>query len=151
MARVRHRILLVESEGRLRSQLQRLTQELGIIDTESGVPTARARLLKNRYDWLITNIRLEAYNGLQLAYLAYVAGKPIRILIYGEEEDLTLAREAQRLGAFFESRALITRTVNGYLTGTLPAADRRDPGRRDRREPIRGGRRAYDGAWLLVH
>ena len=146
-----HRILLVESEGRLRSQLHRLTRDFGVIDTHAGVPTARAWLLKNRYDWLITNIRLEAYNGLQLAYLAYVAGKPIRILIYGEEADLTLAREAQRLGAFFESRALITRTINSYLTGALPAADRRDPARRDRREPIRGGRRAYDGAWLLVH
>ena len=146
-----HRILLVESEGRLRSQLQQLTRQLGVIDTDSGVPTARARLLQNRYDWLITNIRLEAYNGLQLAYLAHVAGKPIRILIYGEEADLTLAREAQRLGAFFESRALITRTVNSYLTGALPAADRRNPAQRDRRAPVRGGRRAYDGAWLMVH
>lgn len=146
-----NRILLVESEGRLRSQLHRLTRELGVTDLESGVPTARARLLANRYDWLITNIRLEAYNGLQLAYLAHVAGKPTRILIYGEDADLTLAREAQRLGAFFESRALITQTVSAYLTGMLPPADRRDPGRKDRRAPIRGGRRAYDGAYLMVH
>ena len=37
------------------------------------------------YDWLITNIRLQAYNGLHLAYLAKMTHRPINILVYGDD------------------------------------------------------------------
>ena len=69
------------------------------------MPTARQRLLTTSHSWLITNVRLHAYNGLHLAYLAKMAPEPPNILVYGDDTDLLLAREAQQIGAFYESRS----------------------------------------------
>jgi hypothetical protein len=72
---------------------------------------------------------------------------PIRVLVYGDLEDLLLAREAQQLG-FFEPQTSIQNTLTGYLTGLLPATDRRNVTNRDRRGLFRGGRRNSDTAGL---
>ena len=141
-----NRVLLVEPETVLRLQMRSAVNDVAIIDTESGVPTARQRLLGAPYDWHVTNIRLQAYNGLHLAYLARMSTRPIRILIYGNGDDLLLAREAQQLGAFYESRTSVVSSLPGYLTGLLPAADRRDAALPDRRSMFRGGRRSGDTA-----
>jgi hypothetical protein len=101
-------------------------------------------LVSKPYDWLVTNIRLEAYNGLHLAYLAKVTQQPTKILIYSDEADLLLAREAQRLGAFYEPRDTIRQSLPGYLSSTLPSSDRRDVAIPDRRATFRGGRRSSD-------
>ncbi len=135
---------MVEPEPALRLQLHDAAADLGVIDTDCGMPTARNRLLTTPYTWLVTNIRLDAYNGLHLAYLARMAGGPISILVYGDDEDLVLAREAQELGAFYESRAVVSRSLAGYLTTPLPPKDRRDVGTHDRRGVSRGGRRRSD-------
>ena len=139
-----HRVLIVEPDSTLRLQLRNAIGSLAGVDADSGVPTARQRLLTTRHHWLVTNVRLDAYNGLHLAYLAKMAQQPPSILVYGDEADLLLAREAQQLGAFYESRAAITRSVAAYLTSLLPARDRRDASSRDRRLAFRGGRRCSD-------
>ncbi len=138
------RILVVEPDGRLRARLRRAVAGLAEIDTDAGAPTARDLLLVNPYDWLVTNIRLDAYNGLHLAYLAASAGRHVRTLVYGERSDVSLAREAQHIGAFFEARVCIHHALPRYLTGALPPIDRRDPGHADRRTAFRGGRRSSD-------
>jgi hypothetical protein len=51
------------------------------------------------YEWVITNLRLQAYNGLHLLHLAGAAGLPARFLIYSDRFERTLAQEAQRAGA----------------------------------------------------
>ena len=139
-----NRVLLVEPETVLRLQIRNAVDTMAVIDAEPGVPTARQRLLGAPYSWLVTNIRLQAYNGLHLAYLARMSARPIRILVYGEGDDLLLAREAQQLGAFYESRKSVVNSLAGYLTGLLPATDRRDASVQDRRSMYRGGRRSAD-------
>jgi hypothetical protein len=139
-----NRLLMVEPETSLRMELQQAVGNLAVIDADYGVPTARHRLLSTPYTWLITNIRLDAYNGLHLAYLARMAQTPIRILVYGEATDHVLAREAQDLGAFYELREAVSRSLPGYLTAPLPPTDRRDVRVRDRRLQFRGGRRSSD-------
>jgi DNA-binding NtrC family response regulator len=121
------RVLVVEPEGTLRAKLREAGRLFAHIDAYPSATVARTHLLGRSYDWLITNIRLEAYNGLHLAYLATSASLPVRILIYGENADLALAREAQRLGAFFETKDCVHQTLGAYLVGTLPPRDRRDP------------------------
>jgi hypothetical protein len=138
------RVLLVEPDSRLREQLRVAGTRLVDLDAHAGAPLARANLLANQYDWLVTNVRLGAYNGLHLAYLARLKNPSARILIYGREVDLSLAREAQGLGAFYESQLCIARSLSAYLRGALPAHDRRDPGRGNRRGIFRGGRRCTD-------
>jgi hypothetical protein len=81
-----------------------------------------------------------------LAYLATMGHRAIRILIYGDESDLLLAREAQQLGAFYESRKSILNSLAGYLTSALPQNDRRNVAVPDRRTMFRGGRRRADVA-----
>jgi len=141
-----NRVLLVEPETILRLQMRNAVETVAMIDAEPGVPTARQRLLGAPYNWLVTNIRVQAYNGLHLAYLAKMSNRPIRILIYGDSDDLILAREAQQLGAFYESRKSIVSSLAGYLTCLLPSRDRRDAAVHDRRLAFRGGRRSADAA-----
>jgi hypothetical protein len=139
-----HRVLIVEPDAALRFQLRTVVETVAGVDAEPGVPTARQRLLTTPHDWLVTNVRLDAYNGLHLAYLARMAPQPPKILVYGDETDLLLAREAQELGAFYESKAAIVRSLAAYLLASLPGRDRRNVAVRDRRMGFRGGRRNSD-------
>ena len=138
------RLLLVEPDVRLRTRLRGVAAPHALIDADAAAPAARTRLLTGGYDWLVTNIRLEAYNGLHLAYLANLTARPIRILVYGDRADLPLAREAQTIGAFFEPRTCIADSLPGYLSTELPPSDRRAAYRPDRRTSFRGGRRSGD-------
>jgi hypothetical protein len=145
------RLLLVEPDGWLRGRLHGVASTHAEIHADAAAPAARARLLSGAYDWLVTNIRLDAYNGLHLAYLANLTARPMRIVVYGEAGDLALAREAQMLGAFFEPRMRIAEALAGYLATDLPASDRRTPSCSDRRLTFRGGRRAGDGlSWPTI-
>jgi hypothetical protein len=72
--------------------------------------------------------------------------RPINILVYGDDSDLLLAREAQGLGAFYESRTSILNSLAGYLASALPPNDRRNAAVRNRRTMFRGGRRSADVA-----
>ncbi len=127
-----HRVLIVEPETILRLQLRNVAADIAAIDAEAGMPAARQRVIAMPYDWLITNIRLQAYNGLHLAYLARMSHRPINILVYGDDSDLLLAREAQGLGAFYESRTSILNSLAGYLASAA-AAER--PPQRGRARP----------------
>ena len=142
-----HRVLIVEPETILRLQLRNVAADIAAIDAEAGMPAARQRVIAMPYDWLITNIRLQAYNGLHLAYLARMSHRPINILVYGDDSDLLLAREAQGLGAFYESRTSILNSLAGYLASPLPPNDRRNAAVHDRRTMFRGGRRSADVAY----
>jgi hypothetical protein len=139
-----NRVLIVEPEATLRQQLRTAAETISAVDAEAGVPTARQRLLTIPYSWLVTNIRLHAYNGLHLAYLAKMSQAPIRILVYGDRGDLLLAREAQQLGGFYEPSLSVANVLSRLLTSVLPPADRRDAAGGDRRQLFRGGRRTSD-------
>jgi hypothetical protein len=139
-----NRVLIVEPETILRLQLRNVAGNTGSVDVETGMPSARQRLLTTPYAWLVTNVRLHAYNGLHLAYLAKMTHTPIKILVYGEYGDLLLAREAQQLGGFYEPKVSIANALPGYLTSPLPPNDRRDATSRERRRLFRGGRRSSD-------
>lgn len=105
---------------------------------------ARAQLSETPYDFLVTNLRLGAYNGLHLVHLAAAHGLPVRCIVYTDERDVELARDIQSAGAFYETRECLPTTLAAYLRGTLPARDRRAPVMSDRRRVFRGGRRCWD-------
>src|SRR5256885_988696 len=138
------RVLLVEPDLRVRSVLRDALRLLAEVDDCRDFPVARARLSAASYDWLISNLRLESYNGLHLVHLVAFAGLPTRALVYGDPHDVWLAREAQRIGAFYESRDHLLRALPAIVLGKLPETDRRDPMAADRRSVFRGGRRAVD-------
>ena len=102
---------------------------------------ARARLLSNPPDLLVTNLRLQDYNGLHLVILSPSA---TRCIVYALEDDLVLAREAQGAGAFYERQRRLPFAISSYLHTILPPRDRRDLRVLDRRRSFRGGRRGTD-------
>jgi DNA-binding NarL/FixJ family response regulator len=145
------RVLIVEPDPAMRASLRDSIRSIAEVDESPDFPAARAQMSATSYDLLITNLRLEAYNGLHLVLLAAAAGLPTRSLVYDERQDASLAREAQRAGAFYELRDHLTRTLAAYVQGTLPGTDRRDPFVTDRRSVSRGGRRSVDSAPEVKH
>lgn len=112
------------------------------VTTATGFQRARGRLRTERPDLVVTNVCLEAYNGIHLALLADPART--RVIVYADEHDASLARDVQAAGAFYERRPRLTAAVPAYLHATLPAMDRRNPAVADRRQTSRNGRRATD-------
>jgi hypothetical protein len=140
------RVLLVEPDAVRRAHLRDAIREVADIDGDADFLIARTHLISKPYDWLFTNIRLGAYNGLQLVQLAGTARLTARSLVYEDHRDVWLAREAQRVGAFYESGDRVDRALPAYLRGALPPHDRRNPAEPDRRTFFRGGRRSTDSS-----
>jgi len=140
----RMHILLVEPDGAARGILQAAASVFAHVESHGRFDTARARVTLTLFDFLVTNVRLGDYNGLHLVYLRSPGrGAPCAI-VYSDNRDPGLAREAQRAGAFYEVGTCLPVTLAAYVTGTLPVRDRRDPAISDRRVLFRGGRRSWD-------
>jgi hypothetical protein len=121
--------------------LQQLIRDVASVDGCSDFATARMRLLEDRPDVLVTNLRLGAHNGLHLVHLADLS---TRSFVYMEREDPVLLREAQRAGAFIEAVERLPSSARSFVRASLPDRDRRDYMILDRRQVPRGGRRAAD-------
>ncbi len=104
---------------------------------------ARHELLLCRPHVLIASLRLAAFNGIHLAYLAKNNRPDTRVMIYGTN-DRMLAAEIQSAGAFFERQSSVLVAVTAFLQGNLPDRDRRGVTVVDRRSVFRGGRRTTD-------
>ncbi len=92
---------------------------------------------------LIANVRLGAFNGIHLAYLAKINNPKTRVMIYGQD-DRMLAGEVQSAGAFYERSDCVRYALAAFLQASLPDRDRRDVTFTDRRQIFRGGRRTTD-------
>jgi len=120
------------------------------IDTCTDFESARERILATEYDLLVANLRLEAYNGLHLVYLAKASGLRTRAVVYTAARDARLGRDVQEAGAFYETADRFTRALPNYLSRPLPDRDRRSPGCADRRGTFRGSRRMADEPMMAV-
>jgi DNA-binding NtrC family response regulator len=141
-------ILLVEPDSILRALLaKRLPAQ---IDQHARFETARPRLDRVHYDLIVANLRLGAYNGLQLVHLARLSGAATHAVVYDERLSVALVREVQQAGALFEVTHRLPITLPAYVGAALPASDRRNPIVPDRRVVRRGGRRRWDRHVLAV-
>ncbi len=137
--------MLVEPHWGTRALLHRATLMIANVATYTNFATAR-RDLENApsIDFLVTNMRLDAYNGLHLVHLLAARGMPARSIVYTNQRDVGLAKLAHRAGAFYETRECLSVALAAYLRGTLPSLDRRTTCLPDRRVFVRGGRRCID-------
>src|SRR6188472_4321079 len=133
--------LLVDPDMRGARAVEAALRLVADVEVCTNFRTARARLLHQPPDLLITNLRLEAYNGLHLVYLA--AATRTRCIVFSTHDDLALAREVQAAGAFFELTARLPHVLESYVNATLPHRDRRDA-KMLGRLPFRGGQRCTD-------
>jgi ActR/RegA family two-component response regulator len=133
-------ILLVDPEIGGVGVVETALRLVGDIEVCTNFQSARARLLQRPPDLLITNLRLEAYNGLHLVLLA--ARTRTRCIVFSTHDDIGLAREVQAAGAFFELSDRLPQVLESYVNATLPQHDRRNIANVG--EPLRGGRRCTD-------
>ena len=139
--RARPHVIIVDLDVDRVSKLHRSVQDVARVDAYLDFVSARTLLLRESPEFLVTNVRLGAHNGLHLVHLALA---PTRSIIHMEPEDPFLLREAQRLGAFVESPQRLLFSLRVYISAVLPLRDRRHPLRVNRRIIPRGGRRAAD-------
>jgi DNA-binding NtrC family response regulator len=138
------RVLIVEPDPAVLSSLLHSIGPLADAEGCLSFPSARDRLVAQPYERLITNLRLEAHNGLHLVYLVRASGWQTRSVVYTTHPELYLAHEVQAAGAFYESLDRLHLVLQGYVERNLPSFDRRHPLRPSRRILFRGGRRAAD-------
>ena len=102
-------ILLVDPDAHYLLAAQNALRFVADVEVSAKFAAARARLLSARPpDLLVTNLRLQAYNGLHLVHMA--TGRT-RCIVYSSHDDLMLAREAQAAGAFYERSKRLSRAV----------------------------------------
>jgi len=135
-------ILIVDPDPQALLAAQVTVQAFAEVEVCSDFLAARARLALKPPDLLVTNIRLERFNGLHLVYVA--AGSATRCLVYATQHDPVLAREVVSAGAFYERADRLPRVLAAYARATLPPRDRRSLSVVDRRSLPRGGRRCSD-------
>jgi hypothetical protein len=135
-------ILLVDPDMDYLRAAQNALRFMADVEVSSKFAAARARLLSSRPpDLLVTNLRLEAYNGL---HLVHMTDERTRCVVYSDYDDLVLAREVQAAGAFYERSTQLSRTLAAYVRASLPPRDRRNLTALERRQRPRGGRRCTD-------
>lgn len=142
-------VLLVEPNPRVADLIEESIRPLAQVYHHLEFESARRRLGTQRFDFVVSNLRLGAFNGLHLTY-AVNAVTPTRCIVYTESREPALAQDVRRAGAFYEVADRLPVTLPAYLAGNLPPADRRDPSVPDRRTPFRGGRRIWDRQLLTV-
>ena len=130
--RLAPRVLLVEPAAVTRTILLDAIRTIARVAACDDFWSARVGVLDGSFDFLVTNARLGAYNGLHLVYLAGAHGVSARSIVYSDRHDAGLACEVQRAGAFYETHDRLVVTLTAYLRGPLPRRDRRDPGEMSR-------------------
>jgi DNA-binding NtrC family response regulator len=138
------RVLIVGPHQALRAGLMAVAARTAHVDGCRSFKSARVKLQGPPYDLIVTAARLLEYNGLHLVYLARFAHPSVRAVVYGGDEDLGVAADVHRAGAFFEVAPRLVVTLPAYIAAPLPPTDRRAPAPFDRRSLPRGGRRLWD-------
>jgi len=96
------RVLIVDDEAELLEAVRMAFERVGReIDACRTFEDARNRLLTNRYDCLVTDVRLGAFNGIQLAVIARDRNPKMGIIVFSGFDDPVLREEAAHLGASY--------------------------------------------------
>ena len=119
----RPKILIVDDDPSLLEALERSFQEAGEdVVAHSSFEQARKALQTTHFDALITDVRLGAFNGLQLAVIGRDTYPNIRLIVFSGFDDPVLRTEAEHVGATY-----IVKPVTGAkLLEILRQANRRD-------------------------
>jgi DNA-binding response OmpR family regulator len=129
-----NKILIVDDDAGTRESLAMLLEDAGYgVLTASTVPSALKIMAEREPDLLITDVRLDAYNGLQLIAMA---PRPIPAIVVTGFADPTLEADARRMGADYllkpvataELRELIARKL-ANAHGPVPINTRAEPRR----------------------
>ena len=98
----RQKILIVDDDPSLLEALERSFLEAGQdVRAYGSFEEARRVLQTTRFDALITDVRLGAFNGLQLAVIGRDTYPDIRLIVFSGFDDPVLRTEAEHVGATY--------------------------------------------------
>jgi CheY-like chemotaxis protein len=117
------RLLVVDDDPNMRRYLSNLLAGAGYqVVAACDIPSALHVIVNNLADLLITDVRLDGYNGL---HLIAMAPQPIRAIVLTGFNDPTIEAEARQLGADFFLKpvegAVILAAVARRLIGLDPS------------------------------
>ena len=97
-----HRVLIVDDEPALLDALRTALRRSGCDVTACRTfEDAREQLLTDDFDVLVTDVRLGAFNGIQLAVIARDKSRTMKIIVFSGYDDPVLKAEAARLGGTY--------------------------------------------------
>lgn len=103
-------LLLVDDDLALLSALSRFLSENGYAVVACHTfEDAKQHIADSHPDILITDVRLGAFNGLQLALLARDVRPDVRVVVFSGFDDPVLKEEARRIGASY-----LVKPVSGH-------------------------------------
>jgi two-component system, NtrC family, response regulator PilR len=98
----RQKILIVDDDPSLLEALERSFLEAGQdVRAYGSFEEARRVLQSTRFDALITDVRLGAFNGLQLAVIGRDTYPDMRLIVFSGFDDPVLRTEAEHVGATY--------------------------------------------------
>jgi DNA-binding response OmpR family regulator len=98
----RQRVLVVEDQAALLEAVTMAFTRAGrdVVSCRT-FEEAREHLLTGPFDALLTDVRLGAFNGLQLAVMARDRHPQMKIIVFSGFDDPVLREEARQLGASY--------------------------------------------------
>jgi DNA-binding response OmpR family regulator len=117
----RRQILVVDDDPALLEALTRsLTQELQDSDIIAcrTFEEGRRRLREQRFDVLLTDVRLGEFNGLQLAVLAKDVNPSTRLIVFSGFDDEVLRSEAKHLGGIYLVKPVTAEQLARLISGS---------------------------------
>ena len=118
-----HKILIVDDNAATRTELVTLLADAGFETlTATTVPEAMRALATTPPHLLITEIRLESYNGL---HLIAMAPKPIPAIVITAYPDRAVELDAKRLGAEYMAKPVSPGELYAAVQRTLSSAAQR--------------------------
>jgi DNA-binding NtrC family response regulator len=96
------RLLIVDDDVSLLDAMQRaLRDSLRTVVACDSFEKARQMLKDQPFDALITDVRLGAFNGLQLAVMARDMYPEMRLIVFSGFDDPVLRADAEQIGAAY--------------------------------------------------
>jgi DNA-binding response OmpR family regulator len=112
------RILVVDDDlGFLEGIEMALSSPRQEVHAYADFEQARAALRTTVFDALLTDVRLGAFNGLQLALIARSANPHIRIVVISGTDDSVLRADAASIGAEYLVKPVTALLVQSALDG----------------------------------
>ena len=117
----KRRVFVVDDEPALAESLKLGLQGHGNdVEMSRSFEDARRRLLTESFDVLVTDVRLGAFNGLQLAVIARGNNPAMRIVVFSGFDDPVLREEARALNATYLVKPVSAETMNRVIGETEP-------------------------------
>ena len=118
MADSQHGVLVVDDDLSLLDAIERAFNDAGEeVVAHSTFEGARRALRERSFRALLTDVRLGAFNGLQLAVIARDAHPDIRLVVFSGFDDAVLRHDAESIGATYVLKPVSFKELLDLLQG----------------------------------